>query len=91
MNTNPVNLIPMAIHGIAAFLVILVVIMGIQILVYSHAQSKLYDRNITQAAAEMKDIYTNQTKSITQYRWIDQEKGIVAIPVDRAIELIAND
>lgn len=37
---------------------------------------------------ELIDFCTAQQKDLSTYRWVDQQNGIVQIPVDRAMELI---
>lgn len=40
-------------------------------------------------AADLQTLRAKENSLLTHYRWIDQSKGVVAIPIDRAIELIA--
>jgi hypothetical protein len=35
----------------------------------------------------LNDLNTENQKTLTSYRWIDKAKGVVGIPIDRAIEL----
>jgi cell division protein FtsB len=37
------------------------------------------------------DLNAENQKILTQYRWIDKSKGIVGIPVDRAMDLVLAD
>jgi hypothetical protein len=37
---------------------------------------------------ELHDYCTGQQLDLTSYRWVDQQNGIVQIPVDRAMELV---
>ena len=37
------------------------------------------------------DLNTENQKILTQYRWIDKSKGIVGIPIDRAMDLVLAD
>lgn len=37
------------------------------------------------------DLRQSQEKQISKYGWIDRENGIVRIPIERAIELVADD
>jgi hypothetical protein len=41
------------------------------------------------AAQDMKDWRATEERAAHQYAWIDPDKGIVQIPVDRAMELTA--
>ena len=36
---------------------------------------------------ELLDLQSRQLERINEYRWVDREKGIVAIPIDRAMQL----
>lgn len=37
------------------------------------------------------DLNAENQKVLTQYRWIDKSKGIVGIPIDRAMDLVLAD
>jgi hypothetical protein len=39
----------------------------------------------------LNDLNTENQKALTSYRWIDKGKGIVGIPIDRAMELEVAD
>lgn len=36
-------------------------------------------------------ILANQAATLTEYRWIDQDKKIVAVPIDRAMEIVVQE
>ena len=38
---------------------------------------------------DLRDLHKKEDALLNSYRWIDKPKGIVQIPVDRAIELLA--
>ena len=42
-----------------------------------------------QPARDMRDMRTAEDQAMRQYGWVDQDKGIVRIPVDRAMDIIA--
>jgi hypothetical protein len=44
-----------------------------------HAQARL--KNLA-------DLNNENQKALTQYRWVDKSKGVVGIPIDRAMELV---
>jgi hypothetical protein len=39
-------------------------------------------------AAELAELRRRERDLLTQYRWVDRSRGIVAIPIDRAIDLL---
>ncbi|MBD3266276.1 hypothetical protein GF373_06360 [bacterium] len=88
MSTEQFNFTKAILYTLMAFVLLLDLIIGVQILFYWSAQSRIYDRNIAQAAQETRDIYAGQQKQLTEYRWINKENEIVAVPIDRAIELV---
>lgn len=47
------------------------------------------EKSISQAFAELDSVRTVQEQAISRTEWIDKEAGIVAIPVERAMELVA--
>jgi len=44
-----------------------------------HAQTRL--KNLA-------DLNSENQKVLTQYRWVDKTKGVVGIPIDRAMDLV---
>jgi hypothetical protein len=44
-----------------------------------HAQTRL--KNLA-------DLNSENQKILTQYRWVDKTKGVVGIPIDRAMDLV---
>jgi hypothetical protein len=43
----------------------------------------------TGQAAEFHRIQAEQTKRLSEYRWVDREQGLVQIPIERAMQLLA--
>lgn len=40
---------------------------------------------------ELKDVRAYETERLTQYKFIDKTKGVVALPIDRAMEIFAKE
>lgn len=83
--------IKLAVNTVMVLLIILVAIILLQTLFYSQKQAMIYSRDISQVATEAKDIYANQKASIEKYHWIDKDKKIVAIPIERAMDKIVEE
>ena len=72
-------------------LTVLVVITVIALQAYfgsavaSEEQKKIYDRT----PGAYKDLRANQEAEIADYRWVNEEAGQVAVPIERALELTA--
>jgi hypothetical protein len=58
---------------------------------YEEGAQKLPPEPRIQASptADLQTLRAKENDILTHYRWIDRSKGVVAIPIDRAIELIA--
>ena len=40
---------------------------------------------------ELTALVHNQQARLAEYRWVDEKKGVVAVPIDRAMELVVGD
>ena len=52
------------------------------------AYQKQLDANLNAAAQALRK---EQEANLDSYRWIDQQSGVVAIPIDRAMLLVAEE
>jgi hypothetical protein len=71
-------------------LLMLLVFGGFAILLNWQGQS-IPDVEAAKAEVRLKtlaDLNTDNQRILTQYRWIDKSKGVVGIPIDRAMELV---
>jgi hypothetical protein len=46
---------------------------------------------VDQAAAAPRELRAAQLSRIREYRWVDRQAGVVAIPIERAMELIVEE
>lgn len=44
-----------------------------------------------QRIKNLADLNVENQKILTQYHWVDKNKGVVGIPIDRAIQLVLSD
>jgi hypothetical protein len=77
---------PMIITG----LVMILLFCGFAIFLVSEGQSI---PNVEEVHAQVRlknlaDLNSENQKILTQYRWVDQSKGVVGIPIDRAMTLV---
>jgi hypothetical protein len=54
-------------------------------------RAERYDKVITKPPVELLELEGKQIEQISGYRWIDPEKGIVGIPIERAMEVVASE
>lgn len=76
----------------ALFVILLfVMILLLQAYFYQAARQEYQAKVVAPRNEALAADLTAQQEELNRYRWIDQEQGIVGIPVERAVELIIQD
>lgn len=60
----------------------------LQVMFYRIEAQQRYEKDISQPPAELTALVQRQQARLAEYRWVDEKKGIAAIPIDRAMELV---
>jgi hypothetical protein len=68
-----------------------VLIVLLQAYFYEAQRREHYTKVIAQPSEELATAIAQQEQNLRGYRWIDQEKGIVGIPIERAMELVTRE
>lgn len=82
------NVPALATVGLAATVVTFVIIVLLQALYLSLENRRQSDSTESGNTAS---VLAEQRAKLNQYGWIDREKGIAAIPIDRAMSLVAGE
>ena len=77
--------------GVVGAVLVFVVIVLLQALFQSAEQAELARKVTSAAPAELESLRAEQLGLLNGYRWVDREKGIVAIPIEQAMELTVRD
>lgn len=77
--------------GLAGVLITVLVVIGLEVIYYRTAQAEITRKEIELVSPELEAMRQQQADRLDHYRWVDQEAGTVAIPIDRAIELIVEE
>jgi hypothetical protein len=83
--------LPTVVFGIVGALLVLLIVIALETLYYGAEQGEEKRKVIDEAPAELENVQAQQEDELHGYRWVDQAKGIVAIPIDRAMEVEARD
>ncbi len=51
----------------------------------------VYERVLSLDNPKLKDLRAREAEVLNTYGWVDQQQGVVRIPVDRAMELMAQE
>jgi hypothetical protein len=90
MNTSsdpPASLTVVA--GLVGSILVLAVILLAQVLFYNVQRIEDDTKRYAGKPRELADLQARQLAQINVYRYVDQANGVVAIPIDRAMELYA--
>lgn len=75
-----------AVLGTIVLVILFVFIQGL----YGRTMRKEFNRKVvSEQPLELRDLRVKQMKALEQTGWVDREKGIVAIPIERAMALLA--
>ncbi len=87
-----VKIAPIAYLGLISVLVTLVIVMALQVL-YFQQTNKIAAAEMASAGAppELAELNARQLTALTQRGYVNQQEGIVAIGIDRAMELVLTD
>jgi hypothetical protein len=77
--------------GLIGAIALVVIIAGLSALYYGSAREEWEGKFLARSAAELTDVRAAQQAELEGYRWVDREQGVVAIPIERAMELVARE
>ena len=80
-----------AIAGIVGAVLVLAVILLAQVLFYNVQRIEDDAKRYAGKPQALADLQARQLAEINAYRYVDQAQGVVAIPIDRAMELYATE
>jgi hypothetical protein len=88
---NDLNVTWTAIAGLVGAILTFAFIVAIQI-VYQRAERAQYQQKVVAEAPEqLVELRSEQLAKINSYRLVDEKKGIVAVPIDEAMQAFVRD
>ena len=88
---DDVNTPAIALVGLISALLLFAIIILLQVVFYRLEAQQRYEKDVSQPPAELSNLVHNQQARLAEYRWVDEKKKIVAIPIQRAMELVLAD
>ncbi len=89
LHKPPTFLVGVALGG-ALLLILLAVIALVQYAGFA-VQDELDAKVLTRPSPELSALREREVTRLSTYQWVDQKKGLVRVPVDRALELTLRD
>ncbi len=77
--------------GILFAILTFVVIVLLQAWFFKAQHDEYYTKNVAPRSDDLTRALADQEADLHRYRWLDREKGIVGIPIERAMELQVRD
>ncbi len=74
--------------GILVFIIVFIALLVFFRMVDS---GEKYDKVISRESDELNQLRAKHLEQLSGYRWIDPEKGTVGIPIERAMEIVAEE
>jgi hypothetical protein len=74
--------------GIVSGIFLLVIVIGMQAWYQSEENNELAAKQDEFPNQTLIDLKAGQTAKITQYRWMDKANNVVAIPIDKAMDIL---
>ena len=77
--------------GIVGTILVIVVVVFVQGLYLSVNRSEFQRKVVNEAPAELRSLRAAQWTRLHATGWVDKQNGFVAIPIEKAMELLAQD
>ncbi|MHC4470790.1 MAG: hypothetical protein ACYTDY_19310 [Planctomycetota bacterium] len=89
--TDEFRIAPIVLTGIVSAILLFVLTVAMSALLL-HAKATELQKKSTTAKPELLQRNTNREMALLHdYRWIDEKKGVVRIPIERAMELMVEE
>ncbi|MCX5659446.1 MAG: hypothetical protein NTW19_06945 [Planctomycetota bacterium] len=87
-HAGDMNLPMIATVMVVSFIVVAVAVIGTEAMFAMVENDELQTKSLAQPNQALIDLKSKQIKNIDSYRWVDAKAKTVAIPIDRAMELV---
>ena len=77
--------------GLIGVALTIVIVVALQMLFYRTRDAEMLRKAGVGQTQQLEQTRALQQQQLEGYRWVDREAGVVAIPIDRAIELIVEE
>ena len=78
-----------ALWGLVMIVSLIAVILGVQTYFDRVNQRQVFTRIVQPVAEDLEDIRTKENARLHSYQWVDVEAGLVRLPIERGMELLA--
>ncbi len=87
---DPNTQMTIVVGAIGVFIVFLIIV-GLQAFFYHTQKSQTREKSYGYAFDKLRNAQSQQEQQLHAYRWINQAQGVVAIPIEQAMQLTIRD
>jgi hypothetical protein len=88
---DDINTPLVAMVGLVSVLAFVGIIVGLQGLYLSFERAEIERKVIAVEPIDAKNLLAEQEATLNRTGWLDRDKGIIAIPIERAMELVVKE
>ena len=89
MRYDDPNVAASAVVGVISAILLFVIIVMLQALFFRAERGELEKKVYSQPYQALQQLDANQIGLLNSYGWVSEAEGVVHVPIDRAMELIA--
>lgn len=82
---------PTLLVGIVGLVLTMVLVLLLEVLYQRTTQAETYRKVVAEQPLELRQVQAQQLEQLNGYRWINEQEGIAAVPIDRAIDLLVEE
>jgi len=82
---------PTVLVGGVGLVLLAVIVLLLEVLYQRTSQAEVYRKVVSEEPQELRQLQAEQLEQLNGYRWVDQSQGVVAIPIDRAVDLLVEE
>lgn len=77
--------------GAVGIVLLVVVVILLEVLFYDTAETEYQRKVVAEQPQQLRLLQAEQRDRLNAYRWVDRENGVVALPIERAMELVVKE
>lgn len=86
-----VNAKAVVLFGIATLVTLVVTIFALQFYFDTYKEKQVYEQVLAPVSEDLKALRAREDVELHSYRFIDRDKGLVRLPIERAMELLLSE
>ncbi len=89
--TSDISTRNLYISGGVLIVLLIVIIAGLNELFLANREQEVTDKVLQAESSELRELQAREAEALHSFKMLDQENGVVRIPIDRAMQLVAEE